>query len=130
MKTKLPSGTITFLFTDVEGSTQLWENHPQAMQAALAQHDAILRETIETNNGHLIKSTGDGALAVFATAIDAVDATLAAQRGFQGPLAGVQIKVRMRLHTDEAELRAEHGTGDCICHPGSFGRLRQQVPPP
>src|SRR5258706_15561308 len=99
MKTKLPFGTITFLFTDVEASTQLWENHPQAMRAALAQHDAILRETIETNTGHLIKSTGDGALAGFATPSNAVEATLPSNRGFHRPLPHVRITPRITLRT-------------------------------
>lgn len=67
----LPSGTVTFLFSDIEGSTQLWEKHPQEMRAALAQHDSILREAIESNHGHLVKTTGDGAHAVFEKAIDA-----------------------------------------------------------
>jgi class 3 adenylate cyclase len=49
--TDLPTGTVTFLFTDIEGSTQLWEKHPEAMQAVLAKHDAILREAIESNHG-------------------------------------------------------------------------------
>jgi class 3 adenylate cyclase len=61
----LPSGTVTFLFTDIEDSTKLWEQHPQAMRAALAHHDSILREAIESHNGHIIKTTGDGVHAVF-----------------------------------------------------------------
>ena len=76
----LPSGTVTFLFTDIEGSTQLWEKHPEAMKSALAKHDAILKEVIESNHGHIIKTTGDGVHAVFEKAIEAVSATLAAQR--------------------------------------------------
>src|SRR5262245_7233402 len=55
----LPSGTVTFLFTDIAGSTQLWEQQPQAMQHALARHDAILRQTIERNNGFVFKTVGD-----------------------------------------------------------------------
>ena len=56
--TKLPSGTVTFLFTDLEGSTRLWEEHPEAMQAALARHDEILREAIEAHGGYVVKTTG------------------------------------------------------------------------
>ena len=67
---KLPKGTITFLFTDSEGSTKLWEKYPEAMKAALAKHDSILKEAIEANNGHIIKTTGDGIHAVFVTALD------------------------------------------------------------
>ena len=57
---RLPAGTVTFLFTDIEGSTQLWERQPDVMQEALAEHDAILREAIESNGGYIIKTTGDG----------------------------------------------------------------------
>jgi len=49
----LPTGTVTFLFTDIEGSTRLWEEHPAAMRGALARHDALLRETIEARGGHV-----------------------------------------------------------------------------
>lgn len=73
----LPSGTVTFLFTDIEGSTKLWEQHPEAMKSALAKHDSILKEVIESNHGHIIKTTGDGVHAVFTTAINAVNASIA-----------------------------------------------------
>ena len=69
---ELPSGTVTFLFTDLEGSTRLWEEHPEAMRTALARHDEILRGAIEAHGGHVVKTTGDGLHAVFATAHDAV----------------------------------------------------------
>jgi class 3 adenylate cyclase len=103
---KWPSGTVTFLFTDIEGSTQLWENHPEAMKNALARHDSILRESIESNAGYIIKTTGDGIHGVFEKAIDAVKTTLAAQRALKDPICDLQIKVRMGLHSGEAELRA------------------------
>lgn len=102
---RLPSGTVTFLFTDIEGSTQLWENHPESMRDALAQHDSILREAIESNHGHVIKMTGDGMHGVFEKAVDAVHATLQAQRRLKNPIFDLQIKVRMGLHSGEAELR-------------------------
>jgi len=73
----LPSGTVTFLFTDIEGSTRLWEKHHSAMQQALAHHDAILRDALESNDGYLVKTTGDGAHAAFAIAADAIAASLA-----------------------------------------------------
>lgn len=60
MTINLPSGTITFLFTDIEGSTQLWKKYPEAMQVVLAAHDSILRAAIESHNGYIIKTTGDG----------------------------------------------------------------------
>ncbi len=108
MHTSLPSGTVTFLFTDIEGSTQLWETHPEAMKAALARHDDLLRGSVEANHGHVIKTTGDGLHAVFASGSDAVAAVVSAQRALQAevwPDTG-PVRVRMALHTGEAELRA------------------------
>jgi len=105
----LPKGTVTFLFTDIENSTPLWEQYPEEMKSALAKHDALLKETIEKNNGQIIKTTGDGFHAVFSTAIDAVKASLDAQRNFQtsevSETSEVSLRVRMGLHTGEAELR-------------------------
>ena len=71
-----PSGTVTFLFTDIEDSTRLWEEHPEAMRAALAHHDAIVRGAVEEHGGHVVKTTGDGVHAAFARAPDAVRARL------------------------------------------------------
>ena len=83
--TALPTGTVTFLFTDIEGSTKLWEQHPEAMKSALAKHDSILKKTIESNHGNIIKTTGDGFHAVFTTALDGINAAIAAQfLGHQG----------------------------------------------
>jgi predicted ATPase/class 3 adenylate cyclase len=103
----LPSGTVTFLFTDLEGSTRLWEHHPDAMQGALARHDDILRDAIAGQDGHVVKSTGDGMHGVFADAAGAVRAAVAAQLalvseswGSTGPL-----RVRMGVHTGRAEQR-------------------------
>ena len=105
----LPSGTVTFLFTDIEGSTQLWEKHPEEMRAALAQHDVILREAIRSHNGYLIKTTGDGIHAVFEKAVDAVNAALEAQHAFQerefGTNSKFSLRVRMGIHTGEADVR-------------------------
>ena len=64
----LPSGTVTFLFTDIEGSTKRWEQHSEAMRAALARHDDILRSAIEANGGYVFKTVGDAFYAAFATA--------------------------------------------------------------
>ena len=105
--TQLPSGTVTFLFTDIEGSTARWEGHPDAMRAALARHDAVMRAEIVEHDGHVVKTTGDGVHAAFSRAPDALAAALAAQRrlaaepwGEVGPL-----RVRMALHTGAAEER-------------------------
>jgi predicted ATPase/class 3 adenylate cyclase len=102
-----PSGTVTFLFTDLEGSTRLWQEHPEAMKAALARHDEIVRDAIESHGGHVVKTTGDGFHGAFASAPDAVQAAIAAQRALgdepwtdTGPLA-----VRVGVHTGHAELR-------------------------
>ena len=104
---ELPTGTVTFLFTDLEGSARLWEGHPEAMQAALARHDEILRGSVESNGGHVVKLTGDGVHAAFATADAGVAAAVAGQVAIgaeewtkTGPLL-----VRMGLHTGTAELR-------------------------
>ena len=105
----LPTGTVTFLFTDIEGSTKLWEQNPEAMKAALAKHDSILKEIIESNKGYIIKTTGDGVHTVFSTAIDAINASILAQRNLHSVFnlnsSSFALKARMGLHTGEAELR-------------------------
>ena len=95
-----PTGTVTFLFTDIEGSTRRWQDEPEAMRVLLVEHDAILRDVIDKHRGHLFKHTGDGVAAVFASAADAVAAAVDAQTRLQAVLP-----VRMGLHTGEAELR-------------------------
>jgi class 3 adenylate cyclase len=104
-----PSGTVTFLFTDVEGSTRLWEKFPDAMKAALAKHDDILRRAIENHGGHVIKTTGDGFHAAFNTGVEAVAAALTAQRDLLDTvwddLDSNSLRVRIGLHTGEAEAR-------------------------
>ena len=75
-----PSGTVTFLFTDIEGSTRRWEAEPAAMKQALARHDAILRERIERHGGHVFKTVGDAFHAVFATPGEALGAAVVGQR--------------------------------------------------
>ena len=95
-----PSGVVTFLFTDVEGSTRRWEADTDGMRAALAAHDEVLRNVIEGHGGFLFKHTGDGVCAAFASPRAAVDAAIAAQRNLELP-------VRMGIATGEAELREE-----------------------
>ena len=75
-----PSGVVTFLFTDVEGSTRRWEADPDEMRAALAAHDEVLRSAIEAHGGFMFKHTGDGVCAAFSSPRAAVDAAVAAQR--------------------------------------------------
>src|SRR5262249_16805662 len=76
----LPTGTVTFLFTDIEASTRLWVQHPQAMPAVLARQEAILRQAIAGHDGIVFKTVGDGVCAVFGSAPNAVAAALDAQR--------------------------------------------------
>jgi class 3 adenylate cyclase len=104
---RLPSGTITFLFTDIEGSTRLWESQTGPMQRSLARHDQILRKAIESNLGYVFKTVGDAFCAAFETAMDCLKAALDAQRALaEEPweVAG-GIRVRMALHTGTAEER-------------------------
>jgi WD40 repeat protein/class 3 adenylate cyclase len=106
----LPTGTVTFLFTDIEGSTRLWELYPRAMQAALARHDVLLREAIEARGGYVFKTVGDAFCAAFPTASQGLEAALAAQRALQAtdwPSTGITdpLRVRMGLHTGAAEER-------------------------
>jgi class 3 adenylate cyclase len=105
----LPTGAVTFLLTDIEGSTALWEAHPQVMAAVIARHHEIVADCVEAHNGRQPRSQGEGdsTLSVFARPTDAVAAALAVQRALQGePWAeGIQLRVRAGLHTGEAEVR-------------------------
>lgn len=103
----IPSGTITFLFTDIEGSTRLWETQTEAMRRALARHDELLRQAIEANRGYVFKTVGDAFCAAFATASEGLDAAVAAQRALAAEPWGVAggIRVRMGLHSGIAEIR-------------------------
>ena len=94
----LPSGVVTFLFTDIEGSTRRWESDAATMRAALVAHDEVVRTAIEAHDGFLFSHTGDGVVAAFASPKSAVDAAVAAQHALELP-------VRMGLATGEAELR-------------------------
>ena len=103
----LPAGTVTFLFTDLERSTELWEQHADAMRGALARHDVILRSVVEDHHGHVVKMRGDGLHAAFATAFDALGAAVDAQRALTTepwPLPD-PLRIRMGIHTCEAQVR-------------------------
>src|SRR5712692_1841522 len=98
----LPTGTVTFLFTDVEGSTRLWEQHPQEMSVALARHDALLRDAIQAHRGHVFKTVGDAFCAVFGTAPRALAAAAAAQTSLNAevwPQGMGSPRARIALHT-------------------------------
>jgi len=103
----LPTGTITFLFTDIEGSTRLWEEHPEAMRVALARHDTLLRGIIEAHRGQIFKTMGDAFDAAFAEASAAVAAAAAIQRALAAEPWAVPggVRVRVALHTGTAEVR-------------------------
>lgn len=107
-----PSGTLTFLFSDIAGSTRRWEQHPSAMSAALARHDALLRAALEGHGGTVFKTVGDAFCAAFPTAGAALAAALSAQRALQaeawevfGLPADAPLAVRMALHSGAAESR-------------------------
>lgn len=104
---QLPTGTVTFLFTDLERSTRLWEEQPEGMKAALARHDELLADAVVAHGGHVIKTTGDGIHAVFSTADDAIVAAVAGQLALAGEEWGPvgAMRVRMGLHTGVAEQR-------------------------
>lgn len=102
-----PTGTVTFVLTDVEGSTRAWEGHPAAMAAAMTRHDAVLRSAIEGHGGYVFSTAGDAFAAAFAEAADAVEAALDVQRRLHAerwppPLA---LRVRIGLHTGDAVER-------------------------
>jgi predicted ATPase/class 3 adenylate cyclase len=150
----LPSGTVTFLFTDIEDSTRLWSKYPDRMSVALARHDTLLREAIERHGGAVFKTVGDAFHAAFVTATDALAAALAAQRALQAErweqflvprAAELTIRVRMALHTGTAEARegdyfghtlsrvarilaAGHGA-QVLLSAATWELLRDQLPP-
>src|ERR687886_260799 len=105
----LPTGTVTFLFTDIEGSTALWEQHPEAARVALARHDALVEQIVGEHDGHVVRPRGEGdrRFAVFARATDAVAAAAALQQAFYTEPwpTPTPLRVRMALHAGEADLR-------------------------
>src|SRR4051812_6450306 len=104
---ELPTGTVTFLFTDIEGSTRRREQYPPSMEAALGSRDEILRTAIEANGGYVFRTTGEAFCAAFSRASAALDAALAAHRALQaGPSNGTgPLRVRLALHTGMARDR-------------------------
>jgi predicted ATPase/class 3 adenylate cyclase/Tfp pilus assembly protein PilF len=104
-----PTGRVTFLFTDIEGSTKLWEQHPGAMSEALKRHNALLSDSIEAHGGYIFKSVGDGFCAAFETPQSALMAAVAAQKAIYQEEWGEQLPplhVRIGLCTGFAEERA------------------------
>jgi len=112
-----PEGTVTFLFTDIQGSTQLWQQFPAAMPVALERHHALLRQAIEAHSGYVFQIIGDAFCAAFHTVVDGLGTALQAQRllwdetwGDTGPL-----RVRMAIHTGAAEIRVgDYTSGEYV----------------
>jgi len=103
----LPTGTVTFLFTDIEGSTQRWEQHRAVMDAAVKCHDALMRSAIEQHNGFVFKTVGDSFCVAFARGADAIVAAIDSQRKLNAEdFSAVEgLRVRMALHAGEASER-------------------------
>ncbi|MEO8738493.1 MAG: tetratricopeptide repeat protein [Casimicrobiaceae bacterium] len=110
------TGAVTFLFTDIEGSSRLWEHDPEQMRIALAGHDALVRAAIEGNHGRVVKTTGDGFYAVFDDALDGVAAALALQSGLRDSQAtgGLALRVRCGLHLGNVERRDNDFFGSAV----------------
>ena len=112
----LAPDAVTFLFTDIEGSTTLWEQDPERMRPALAYHDALARTAVEAHHGKVVKMIGDGVHSVFADPLDAVGATLQFQQALADPKAtgGVQLRVRCGLHLGVVEHRDNDFFGTAV----------------
>jgi predicted ATPase/class 3 adenylate cyclase len=143
----LPHGTVTFLFTDIEGSTQLWAHHPQQMGASVARHEALLRDAITAAGGVVFKTVGDAVYAAFASALEAITAAVAGQRALRAESWNLAspLRVRMALHTGVVEARggdylglplsrvarllaAGHG-GQILLSLATEQLVREQLPP-
>ena len=125
---ELPTGTVTFLLTDVEGSTALWEQASEAMRTALARHDALFEAAVVEHGGDHIRPRGEGdsRFAVFTSATNALAAAVAIQRSFafESWPTPTPIKVRIGVHTGEAELRQRTPAGFPARHRWRYGPRR------
>ena len=142
----MPSGDVTLLFTDIEGSTRLWETEPEAMRVALARHDQLLRSAIGGASGYVFKTVGDAFCASFGKAADALKAALVAQQVLAAEAwpEGLTLRVRMALHTglcDErdgdyfgptvnrtARLQAVAHGGQTVLSGATAGRVQSALP--
>jgi predicted ATPase/class 3 adenylate cyclase len=108
--------TLTFLFTDLEGSTRLWQKYPDAMKTVLARHDDLVRAAVENNNGQVVKTTGDGFHAAFESAQDGLKASIDAQESLleENWEDTGQLQVRMGLHTGESQQRGGDFYGTAV----------------
>src|SRR5215210_8868162 len=95
--TDLQPEIVTFLFTDVEGSTRLWETHPRAMSVALARHDALLHAAIESAGGTVFKTVGDAFCAVFPAPEAAIEAAVVGQQALSSETTGAPVPLKVRM---------------------------------
>lgn len=105
----IPCGTVTFLFTDIEGSTRLWADHPDTMKHVQVRHDTLIRQAVSDHNGYVFKTAGDQVCAAFHNAIDGLNAAVASQMALldeSWPVEIGSLKVRMGLHTGSVEQRS------------------------
>lgn len=114
--TRPPSGTVTFLFTDIQGSTKLWQASPRDMKTAVARHDRLLKAAVSESRGWVFKTVGDAICAAFETAQDALAGAIAAQLALKDEPWRLPspLLVRMALHTGEAEQRDEDYFGPSL----------------
>ena len=114
----LPTGTVTFLFTEIEGNSSLWDQHRDTMRQAVVRHDTLTEQNIAKHDGHLVQphEEGDRRFAVFARATDAVAAAAALQQALHAEVwpTPSPLHVRMTLHTGEAELREGNYYGTAV----------------
>ena len=106
----------TFLFTDIEGSTRLWEEHPERMRPAMARHDALLRQSVAAHSGSVVKMTGDGVHAIFEDPLDALEAAVDVQRGLTDleRSTGLQLRARCGVHSGTFERRDNDYYGTAV----------------
>ena len=102
-----PTGTVTFLFTDIEESTRLWEQHEPATRVAVERHDRMMRERVGEHGGYVFSTAGDAFAVAFDRAGDAVAAAVSAQRALEAEPwpSPIRVRVRMGVHTGEAHER-------------------------
>ena len=112
----LPTGTVTFLFTDIEGSTKLWEDHPDAMRSALSGHNEILHNAIELHGGIVFKTVGDAFCAAFSEPAGALSAAADSQKALQSSTnkLGLPLWVRMAIHAGSAERTGDDYAGPAL----------------
>src|SRR5512132_1611645 len=110
MMTDLPSGTVTFLFTDIEGSTRLAQKYAEAMPRLMARHNEILTQSIQAHEGYVYEIAGDSFCGAFSVSLDAVSAALDAQQCLHNEAwSPASIKVRMGIHTGTVKLNDQNG---------------------